>query len=112
VGEYDKAIEMYELFISRYGNEKTLAGLKNGDAKAKPPVQANPKKYEERVKYLQGAYDALAGAYVLFFNYPRAAETYDKISTNQHFPEKSRRESARQGLSLYASLGDRGGMTR
>jgi len=112
VGEYDKAIEMYELFISRYGNEKTLSNLKNGDAKAKPPVAAQPKKYEERVKYLQGAYDALAGAYVLFFNYPRAAETYDKISTNQHFPEKARRAAARQGLSLYASLGDRGGMTR
>ena len=47
------------------------------------------------VKYLQNAYDALAGAYVLFFNYPRAAETYDKISTNPHFAEKSRRESAR-----------------
>jgi tetratricopeptide (TPR) repeat protein len=112
VGEYDKAIEMYELFISRYGNEKTLGALKNGDAKAKPPVAAQPKKYEERVKYLQSAYDALAGAYVLFFNYPRAAETYDKISNNQNFPEKNRRESARQGLSLYASLGDRGGMTR
>ncbi len=112
VGEYDKAIEMYELFISRYGNEKTLTALKSGDAKAKPPVAAQPKKYEERVKYLQGAYDALAGAYILFFNYPRAAETYDKISNNQHFPEKSRREAARQGLSLYASLGDRGGMTR
>jgi hypothetical protein len=112
VGEYDKAIEMYELFISRYGNEKTLAALKNGDAKAKPPVAPQPKKYEERVKYLQNAYDALAGAYVLFFNYPRAAETYDKISNNQNFPDKNRRESARQGLSLYASLGDRGGMTR
>ncbi|MDF3070267.1 MAG: hypothetical protein K0R38_5868 [Polyangiaceae bacterium] len=112
VGEYDKAIEMYELFISRYGNEKTLGALKNGDAKAKPPVAAQPKKYEERVKYLQGAYDALAGAYVLFFNYPRAAETYDKISTNQNFDQKTRRDSARQGLSLYASLGDRGGMTR
>jgi hypothetical protein len=112
VGEYDKAIEMYELFISRYGNEKTLTALKSGDAKAKPPVAPSPKKYEERVKYLQGAYDALAGAYVLFFNYPRAAETYDKIANNQHFAEKSRRDSARQGLSLYASLGDRGGMTR
>ncbi|HVY27668.1 MAG TPA: hypothetical protein VHB79_14035 [Polyangiaceae bacterium] len=112
VGEYDKAIEMYELFISRYGNEKTLSALKNGDAKAKPPVVANPKKYEERVKYLQNAYDALAGAYVLFFNYPRAAETYDKISNNGNFPQKDRRDAARQGLSLYASLGDRGGMTR
>jgi len=112
VGEYDKAIGMYELFISRYGNEQTLNKLQNGDAKAKPPTAAEPKKYEERVKYLQGAYDALAGAYVLFFNYPRAAETYDKISNNTHFAQADRRNAARQALSLYASLGDRGGMTR
>ena len=112
VGEYDKAISMYELFIARYGNEQTLNKLQNGDAKAKPPTPAQPKKYEERVKYLQGAYDALAGAYVLFFNYPRAAETYDKISNNTHFAQADRRNAARQALSLYASLGDRGGMTR
>jgi TolA-binding protein len=112
VGEYDKAIEMYELFISRYGNEQTLAKLQSGDPKAVPPVPPNPKKLEERVKYLQSAYDALAGAYVLFFNYPRAAETYDKISNNGHFSQNERRNAARQALSLYASLGDRGGMTR
>jgi tetratricopeptide (TPR) repeat protein len=112
VGEYDKAITMYELFIAKYGNEATLNKLQNGDTKAKPPVAAEPKKYEERVKYLQGAYDALAGAYVLFFNYPRAAETYDKISTNTHFSQTDRRTAAQQALSLYASLGDKGGMTR
>jgi outer membrane protein assembly factor BamD (BamD/ComL family) len=112
VGEYDKAIEMYELFISKYGNESTLTKLQSGDAKAKPPVPADPKKYEERVKYLQGAYDALAGAYVLFFNYPRAAETYDKISTNTHFSQADRRSAAHQALQLYSSLGDQGGMTR
>jgi outer membrane protein assembly factor BamD (BamD/ComL family) len=112
VGEYDKAIEMYELFISRYGSEQTLNKLKNGDPKANPPVAPNPKKYEDRVGYLKGAYDALAAAYVLFFNYPRAAETYDKISNNANFKQADRRESARQALQLYASLGDRTGMTR
>jgi outer membrane protein assembly factor BamD (BamD/ComL family) len=112
VGEYDKAIGMYELFNSRYGNEQTLNKLQYGDAKGKPPTTAQPKKYEERVKYLQGSYDALAGAYVLFFNYPRAAETYDKISNNKHFAQGDRRSAARQALSLYASLGDRGGMAR
>ena len=112
VGEYDKAIEMYELFISRYGSEEKLSKLQKGDPKANPPVPPEPKKYEDRVKYLKDAYDALAGAYVLFFNYPRAAETFDKISSNQHFREDARREAARQALGLYASLGDRGGMTR
>ncbi|HWA71260.1 MAG TPA: hypothetical protein VG937_02945 [Polyangiaceae bacterium] len=112
VGEYDKAIEMYELFISRYGSEQTLTKLKNGDPKATPPVPANPKKYEDRVGYLKNAYDALAAAYVLFFNYPRAAETYDKISNNANFKQADRREAARQALLLYSSLGDRTGMTR
>ncbi len=112
VGEYDKAISMYELFIAKYGNEQTLQKLQSGDAKAKPAVPADPKKYEERVKYLQGAHDALAGAYVLFFNYPRAADTYDKISNNTHFSQTARRTAAQQALSLYASLGDKGGMTR
>jgi len=30
VGEYDKAIEMYELFIAKYGNEATLDKLEKG----------------------------------------------------------------------------------
>ncbi|HEV8244743.1 MAG TPA: hypothetical protein VGP93_03210, partial [Polyangiaceae bacterium] len=112
VGEYDKAIEMYELFIARYGSNDKLEKLQKGDPNAKPPAPAEPKKYEERVKYLKNAYDALAGAYVLFFNYPRAAETFDKISDNPNFEQGGRRESARQALGLYASLGDRGGMQR
>jgi hypothetical protein len=112
VGEYDKAIEMYELFISKYGDEKTLQTLRNGDPKASPPVAPQPKKYEQRVMFLKGAYDALASSYVLFFNYPRAAETFDKISNNGHFTQPDRREAAKQSLSLYSSLGDQGGMTK
>src|SRR5262249_46289482 len=42
----------------------------------------------------------------------RAAETYDKISTNEHFKDQDRRNAARQALQLYSSLGDRGGMNR
>jgi hypothetical protein len=112
VGEYDKAIAMYELFISKYGNDQTLQKLRDGDPKAKPPVAADRKRYEERVKYLDSAYNALANSYVLFFNYPRAAETFEKISTIEHFEQAKRRDSARQGLSLYASLGDQSGMDR
>ena len=112
VGEYDKAIEMYELFISRYGNEAKLTKLHDGDPKATPPVAADPKRYEERVKFLKNAYDALAASYVLFFNYPRAADTFEKIASTGHFEPAARRDAARQALSLYASLGDRGGMDR
>ncbi|HEX9621779.1 MAG TPA: hypothetical protein VF989_16655 [Polyangiaceae bacterium] len=112
VGEYDKAIEMYELFISRYGNDKTLRALKDGDPKAQPPAAPQPEKYQERVKFLKGAYDALANAYVLFFDYPKAAETFYTIGTNQHFSQADRRESAQQALSLYASLDDASGMRK
>ena len=112
VGEYDKAIEMYELFISKYGSEATLQKLKNGDTKAKPPVVAEPKKYEERVKYLKDAYDALAGSYVLFFDYPKAAQTFDKISSIEHFLPAARRDAARQAMSLYSSLGDQTAMQK
>lgn len=112
VGEYDKAIEMYELFISKYGSETIIQKLKNGDPKAKPPVAAEPKKYEDRVKYLKTAYDALASSYVLFFDYPKAAATFDKISSIEHFQPNARREAARQSLSLYSSLGDQTGMQK
>jgi len=106
VGEYDKAIEMYELFISRYGDEKTLARLEKGDAKARPPVAADPEKYKDRVKYLKMAYDALSSAYVLFFNYRKAAEEYDTISQIERFEQKDRRDAARNALTLYANMGD------
>lgn len=112
VGEYDKAIAMYELFIEKYGDGATMDKLKNGDPKAQPPVEPKPAKYEERAKYLKNAYDALASSYVLFFNYPRAAETFDDVSQNEHFAQADRREAARQALSLYASLDDQGSMGR
>jgi hypothetical protein len=112
VGEYDKAIAMYELFISRYGSEASLSKLEKGDPDAKPPVAPDPKRYEDRVKYLKDADDALAGSYVLFFNYPRAAETYDTIANTRRFQQKDRREAAKQALSLYASLGDRTAMNK
>jgi hypothetical protein len=112
VGEYDKAIEMYELFIGRYGSNANLEKLQKGDPAASPPVAANPQKYETRVKYLKNAYDALAGSYVLFFNYPRAAETFDKISGTQRFKQDDRREASKQALTLYSSLGDRTAMIK
>lgn len=112
VGEYDKAIAMYRLFLERYGDEGTLRKLKSGDPKAQPPVAADPAKYEERVGFVSNAYQALAGAYVLFFDYPKAAETFDQISANTHFKGEDRKAAAQQALGLYSSLDDSSGMTR
>jgi tetratricopeptide (TPR) repeat protein len=112
VGEYDKAIDMYQLFISRYGSDDKLATVRDGDPSAEPKLEPNPGKYQERVGFLEMAYDALASSYVLFFDYPKAASTFDVISRTEHFVEAHRREAARQSLTLTASLGDESGMRR
>lgn len=102
VGEYEKAIGAYSLFIEQYGNDAVLSGLKKGDAA----------RYQERVGFVRDAYQALAGAYVLFFDYPKAAKTFDTMSTHPHFPTADRKEAARQALTLYANLDDRQGLDR
>lgn len=102
VGEYDKAIEMYELFIANYGNEKTLAALQTSDRA----------KFEERVGYMNDAYQALAGSYVLFFDYPKAAATFDSIANVPHFAPDDRRLAAKQALMLYVNLDDKSAMER
>lgn len=107
VGDYDQAIEMYSLFIKEYGNEANLAKLEKGDPGATPPKNPDPKRYGDRVKYLKQAYDALSAAYVLFFNYRTAAETYDTISRNTRFEQPARREAARNAVLLYANIGER-----
>lgn len=102
VGEYDKAIAMYSLFIEKYGDEKTLAKLK----------KEAPDKYAERVQFLGRANEALASAYVLFFDYPKAAETFDRISSVAHFDQPTRKAAAKQALLLYVNLDDKAGMAR
>ncbi len=106
VGDYDQAIAMYTLFIKEYGNEENLVKLEKGDTSVKPPKLPDPKKLQERVKYLKQAYDALSAAYVLFFNYRTAAETYETISKIRHFIEADRRAAARNAVLLYANVGD------
>jgi hypothetical protein len=110
VGDYDAAIDMYELFIDRYGTEEKLQELANGDAAKE--VEPDPAQYAQRVKFLKMAYDALANAYVLFFDYPKAAETFDRTAAVEHFSSEQRKEAAQQAISLYASLGDQAGMKR
>jgi tetratricopeptide (TPR) repeat protein len=105
VGEYNKAIELYNRFISAYGSNEQLNSLQHGDPKAKKAP--DPKKYAERVKYLGDAYDALGTTYYSFFNYTRAAETYEKVSANERFDEAKRREAARNAMILYANMGER-----
>ncbi len=105
VGEYNKAIELYNKFITEYGSDARLTALQKGDPKTK--AAPDPKKYAERVGYLGDAYDALGTTYYSFFNYQRAAETYEKVSGNERFAEAKRREAARNAMILYANMGQR-----
>jgi hypothetical protein len=93
---------MYRLFINSYGKEETLVKLQKEEKS----------KFEERVKYLNDAYQALAGAYVLFFDYPKSAETFDAISAVTYFAPEERKLAAKQGLMLYANLDDQAGMLK
>lgn len=102
VGEYDQAIAMYSLFISKYGDSQTLKTLKKEE----------PARYEERVGFLTNAYQALASAYILFFDYPKAADTFDKIAEIEDFPKAERQAAAKQALTLYANLDDSAGMQK
>ena len=105
IGEYNKAIDLYNKFITEYGSDTQLNTLQKGDPKTKSA--ADPKLYQERLKYLGDAYDALGTTYYSFFNYAKAAETYDKVSSNPRFDEQKRRDSAKNAMILFANLGQR-----
>lgn len=105
VGEYGKAIAMYDKFIAEYGSEERMSALQKGDAKAK--VAPDPKRYEERLKFLNDAYDALGTTYYSFFNYGKAAETYERVAKNERFPAPKRKDGAKNAMTLYASMGQK-----
>lgn len=112
VGEFAKAIELYNLFISNYGSEENLNRLQRGgtDPETKSKVGPDPEQYKERIKYLGMAYDALSTTYYGFFAYQRAAESFAKIATNDRFDDDRRQNAARIAMTLYANLGDRQNM--
>ncbi|MBK6690934.1 MAG: hypothetical protein IPG50_01790 [Myxococcales bacterium] len=105
VGEFNKAIELYNKFIAEYGSETRLQTLQKGDAKAK--TAPDPKRYQERLGFLATAYDELGTTYYGFFNYQRAAETYDKVAGNERFDDARRKTAAKNAMILYANMAQR-----
>jgi len=103
VGEFGKAIGMYDKFISEYGSNERLTALQKGDGKNGPDL----KKYQTRLEFLGQAYDALSTTYYGFFNYQRAAETYEKIGANVRFDEGKRKIAAKNAMVLYANMAQR-----
>jgi hypothetical protein len=114
VGEFNRAIELYQLFIGKYGSDDILVRLENGgiDPDKKAKVGPNPEEYKERIKYLGMAYDALSSTYYGFFAYQRAAESFDKIANNPRFDDDRRSNAAHIGMVLYSNLGDRANMNK
>jgi tetratricopeptide (TPR) repeat protein len=114
VGEFNKAIDLYQLFIANYGSEDILGRLDKGgiDPATKTKSGPDPEQLKERIKYLGMAYDALSTTYYGFFAYQRAAESFGKIATNPRFDDARRSNAARIGMVLYSNLGDRGNMTK
>jgi hypothetical protein len=112
VGEFNKAIDLYQLFISNYGSEDILGLLEHGgmDPEKKAKVGPNPEEFKERIKYLGMAYDALSTTYYGFFAYQRAAESFGKIATNTRFDDARRSNAARIAMVLYSNLGERANM--
>ena len=75
-----------------------LDRLEHGGVDPKDPktkVEPNLKEYQERIKYLGMAYDALSTTYYGFFAYQRAAESFGKIADNPRFDEPRRSNAAR-----------------
>ncbi len=114
VGEFNKAIELYQLFISNYGSEDILERLDKGGVDPETKQKAGPDKeqYGERIKYLGMAYEALSTTYYGFFAYQRAAESFGRIASNTRFDDERRSSAARIGMVLYSNLGDRTNMAR
>src|SRR5262249_15020875 len=105
VGDFNRAIELYNKFITEYGSEERMNALQKGDPKAK--TAPDPKKYAERLQYLNDAYDALGTTYDSSFNYQRPAETKEKVSGNERFDEKKRKDAATDAMTLYNALGQK-----
>jgi len=106
-GNTAKAIEMYRLFIDKYGSEDILKKLEADKTKGKA---GGGKDYDERVGYLLQAWEALSSTYYSFFDYRRAAESYAKIANNKRFPLARRANAARNAMVIYANIGDRANM--
>ncbi|APS00303.1 tetratricopeptide repeat protein [Pajaroellobacter abortibovis] len=108
IGNFGKAIELYNRFIDEYGNEQRLSLLEKGSKAQK--IAPNPAQYQERIKYLSDAYDALSTTYFGFFNYRMAAETYATIASLERLDEAKRRTAAQNAMVLYAKMDQRAAM--
>ena len=114
VGEYDKAIEMYELFIARYGSEKTLAQAQERRSESAAAGRRRARsKYEERAELLEGRLRRAGGCLRPVLQLPagRADLRQDQPTLSTSPSRSGARRRARRSPCIRAS-DDRGGMNR
>lgn len=105
LGDFASAIKAYDRFISAYGQEDLLKALEKGDTKKGTPP--DPAQYKERLQYLGLAYDELGTTYYSFFNYQKAADTYEKVAQITRFAEDKRKTAAKNAMILFNANGQR-----
>ncbi len=105
LGDFPAAIKAYDQFIAEYGKEDTLKVLQNGDTKKGVP--ADDKQYKERLGFLNIAYDELGTTYYSFFNYPKAAETYERVAQLTRFTNEKRKTAAKNAMILFNATNQR-----
>ena len=89
VGEYGKAIGMYDKFISEYGSDERLTALQKGSAKEHRP---GPEEVRGRASSSSARRTTRSRTtYYGFFNYQKAAETFEKIGRTRASTKPSAR---------------------
>jgi tetratricopeptide (TPR) repeat protein len=97
VGQFDRAIAMYLMYVKGYGAEDRLAAVE----------KSVPDHLPERVKYLHQACESLATAHVLTFDYEAAADTFETIAGQKRFQLQERKDAAHNALILRLNLGQK-----
>lgn len=106
IGAHAEAVPMLQLFLREYGREDVLTVLEKGDPSVRPPRPADPKKHQERAKYLRMASEQLLETHVSMFDLRAAAAMGEAIAENRRFERDNRLVAARNAAILQGFLGE------
>jgi hypothetical protein len=81
-------------------NDELLAALQHGNTQ-------QAEEYQERLRFLQVAYDDLWTAHLASFDFAAAADTYARAARNPRFAHDQRKRMLKEAVTLFRALGDR-----
>jgi tetratricopeptide (TPR) repeat protein len=93
-GRPRKAIDLYELFVGRYGGREDVEALE-------------PASRAQRLEDLGRAYDAVSMAHYRLFEFANAADSFARTAADDRAGIARRVTAARNAMTLYSSLGER-----